>query len=495
MSLDLKQQVAMDLNVHVQILDKHGKLKSDKHFKNTATKRMTDGIALFLAGDGAAENKGAWRPNFISFGTTGILHQPTADHLVLTEDDLEPDFANKTPAENVRTRPWFYSTWLGERCPENQHDSANDPPSEKDGCWSPAYGWKVFNYDPNNPRTFQGELVTYNDGSEDVSYDSDLDQLYRRHPILRADVTLDRAYQRDVGFESFSTDCIFYGYASVKWCNSFFKPENGEIEIPRLAISEIGLFEKDSYPVSGLKTMMAGFRVPTVDDIIYVEPDEVMLVEWRVTIRAMMPGDGVVVTDGVNPVGIAMDVVKDETPGVNRVKVTATVRPANANQSVAWELDAGAGTTMQVDGNEVTVTLGPQDSTGVFYVSAHSTINEGVAAKTAVLTGLVTDIVTGVAVTLESSLVETNQYQFSATVFGKGEFDQNVTWALTGNESAETILSPNGLLTIGQDESADQLVITVTSVGDNEIHSVATILRANIVSGSYVVSDFSILTE
>ena len=67
--------------------------------------------------------------------------------------------------------------------------------------------------------------------------------------------------------------------------------------LDRMAISEFGLYEKNNTDPHGLHTLLAGFRVPTVNDIVYVNKNEVILVEWRVTVRALMPYEGVQDTD------------------------------------------------------------------------------------------------------------------------------------------------------------------------------------------------------
>lgn len=296
----IDQQTQLDLNVQVTVYDEVGKVVQTSKFKNTATQRMTQGIALFLAGDTATyENRtqlnspasglGRWRPNFISFGTTGIDKQPTTPQGKATVNDITA-FENKNPEPGNRTRPWYYSRYLGEH---------------KDGFWDPKYGWGTKEH-PDIP-CFQGELVTEIDPKEPASKF----KIIHRLPLLRADVTLDNSAERAAGQEGYSTDCILYGYASVLWLKQFFKPQNGP-EVSRIAISEVGLYEMDSDTRLGRESLMAGFRVPTVDDIIYVDPGYVMLVEWRVTVRALMPNEQVENTFEPDELLIATDAEVNE---------------------------------------------------------------------------------------------------------------------------------------------------------------------------------------
>lgn len=269
--MEPKSQSLIDCNVRIVVLDKNKKVKQDQWLKNTATKRMTNGIAMFLAGDGESYARGKWRPNYISFGTTGITRQPTNSQEEAKVDKLA--FEDPNPEEGQRTRPSFFSTNLGER---------------SDGFWNPEYGWGTPTH-PNEP-VFQGELVT------DISAESssvDYNKIIHRIPILSANITVGDSRDRDVGKEGLSSDCIFYGYTSVLWGNQFFNPKSGP-SIPKIAISEVGLYEQDSYPATGLNTLMAGFRVPSVDKIIYLDPGEVILVEWRITIRALAPYEQII---------------------------------------------------------------------------------------------------------------------------------------------------------------------------------------------------------
>lgn len=274
--MEPKSQSLIDCNVRVIVLDKDKKVKQDQWLKNTATKRMTNGIVMFLAGDGESYLRGKWRPNYISFGTTGIDRQPTQPQ-GLAYVANPSDFENPNPPEGQRTRPHFFSTNLGER---------------SDGFWNPDLGWGTAS-NPNDP-VFQGELVT------NINTDSSSDnysKIIHRIPILSANVTTDDSRNREVGKEGLSSDCIFYGYTSVLWGNQFFNPQSGP-SIPRIAISEVGLYEQDSFPITGLNTLMAGFRVPSVDKIIYLDPGEVILVEWRVTIRALAPYEQIITKEG-----------------------------------------------------------------------------------------------------------------------------------------------------------------------------------------------------
>lgn len=471
----IDHQTPLDLNVTITVLDEHGNQVRRSKYKNTATKRMTTGIALFLAGDAATyENMaqlgsppsglGRWRPNFISFATTGIDEQPTTADGLATVNDPEA-FANKNPLPGERTRPWFQSQYLGEH---------------SDGFWNPEYGWGT----PEHPNTacFQGELV---EATTSLGNPSPL----RRHQILRAEVTSDNSWEREIGQEGYSTDCILYGYSSVLWNKQFFKPANGP-EVPRIAISELGLYEMDSDSSVGCRTLMAGFRVPSVDDIIYVNPGYVVLVEWRITIRALMPYEGVAGLLAPMPTGISTRAwIIDE----KHAQMDALVHgPSLVPQNVTWSLTGQADpeTTITQDG---LLTLATHESAEALYVRCEAQANPEVYSSSVIITGMIRNLVTGLSIsTLSTALTE---IQLMATVLGKGTFSQDVTWALTGNTSPDTTITQDGLITLAEDEEAYNLTVTATSNDDSQIKSVAAVVRIDKASGVYVVSDFTILTE
>ena len=469
-------QTPLDLNVTITVFDETGKQVRRSKYKNTATRRMTTGIALFLAGDSATyENVtapdqtpsglGRWRPNFISFATTGIDRQPSSINPLATVNDPIA-FANKHPLPGELTRPWFTSKALGEH---------------SDGFWKPQYGWGT----PEHPNDacFQGELVT----DRTAENQPEVTPIHR-HQILRADVTTDNSWEREIGQEGYSTDCILYGYSSVLWNQQFFRPENGP-SVPRIAISELGLYELDSGSAVGDKSLMAGFRVPTVDDIIYVEPNYVVLVEWRITIRALMPYESVRDLAPDSPTGIsARAVVIDE----KQVQMLALVHgPTGVSQRVTWSVTGqmSSGTTIDQDG---LLTIGQSEPSDTLYVRTESQVDPEIYATSVILTGLVKNMVTGISLSTVSS--STTAIQLQATVLGKGTFTQNVTWSLAGQLSPETSITQTGLITFGTDETSSSMRVTATSQDDSTITAVAAVIRIDNISGAYVISDFSLLT-
>lgn len=468
----------LDLNVRVLVLNKDNQVVRESRFKNTATKRMTDSIALFLAGDAstdaqdtAAAPKGKWRPNFVSFGTTGIDAQPTSAQGLATVLDPRA-FADKCPEPGNRDRPWFYSTSIG---------------AHYEHFWNPQYGWG--SEDNPDVACFRGELVTACRPEDEATWAENNWTTIQRLPLLRADVTTDAIGEREVAQDGYGTDVIFYSYASVKWVDQFFNPENGP-SVPRIAISEVGLYELDSSSESGRHSLMAGFRVPTVEDIIYVDPGEVILVEWRVSIRALMPYEGVQDIYEIAPTGVSIYATVLDT---KTVQLHAVVHgPSLVSQNVIWSMTNNS-TNLTTLSSTGLLHLDESETSDVIYVQAKAAVNQELYSSAAVLTGLIRDLVTGLSVSVVNS--SESDIQLQASVLGRGTFSQQVTWSMTGNESPDTTIDSSGLITLAFEETAAEITVTATSVDNNLVYTVAAVVLIDKTSGTYVISDFSVLTQ
>lgn len=494
-------------NVHV-IVGKplpNGKLQvsTDRTFKNTATRLMTASIAKFLAGSEHSYNRKAGRPNFMSFGTMGIKLQP--NNIDITDANrssfLEDNFTDIIVEPEERTRPWFESTSLA------LTDTCGPAVLDEDGYnphfWDYRYGWSErTDGELTNKAVFQGELCTEYGNVYNV------DQV-KRSAILRADVASDCPQDLEYGKDGYASTVIFYGYAPVQWVNYLLAPPNGA-QLQRMAISEFGLYEKSNLDPNGMCTMFAGFRVPSIKDIVYVSKDEVILVEWRVTVRALMPNEKVAATDneGHMVTGISINAAVQETPpGDTRsfVQFSATVLgEGEVDQRVRWDLAESAepykeGTRIGPATGLLTVAANEQD---VVYITATSIIDENVTAKAAVLTGIKTNYVTGI--TVNSHVVDAYNIDFDATVRGKGlDFDQRVSWVPSSDDEHE--LDPDTKITVGAygtakltispTEQCRNIKVTVTSQSDVEIFAASVVVRIGSTEGSYKISDFTILTN
>ncbi len=82
--------------------------------------------------------------------------------------------------------------------------------------------------------------------------------------------------------------------------------------------------------------------------------------------------------------------------------------------------------------------------------------------------------VDSVTITPESATVANGKQEtFTATVEGENNPSQEVTWSIMDNESEDTSIDENGVLTVADDETADEIEVFATSVEDPTVFKVA----------------------
>ena len=509
--LSSQAKVIMNVRVVVGTPDADGRIKvrTDRRFKNTATRLMTESICNYLTGAENTYKRGKGRPNYMGIGTMGITKQPYG---TTQTAEVESSFEDKEYIKGVTTRPWFESTSLaltdvcGPTNPDERGISQH--------FWDADLGWGKdgFTGEVSDEPIFQGELCTSripkHDGepAEQDGWDT-----IGRFPILRSDVLSDCPADWDYGTDGYCSQAIFYGYASVEWVHNLLKPnkrvydEETETwstvsvgpQLDTMAISEFGLYEKTNTDPHGLETMLAGFRVPTENDIVYVNDGEVILIEWRVSVRALMPSEGVLVVSEPAPTGLNIyaEYLGETDQQDKKVQFTGVVRgDAGVRQGITWSIDNNPdySSRTHID-NDGLLIVGNNETEAVVYVTGASIVDPFILSKTAVLTGLLKDFVTGINLTTES--IDALHIQFRALVLGRGNYGTGIHWEMTGAEHPGTTITQTGLLTIDFEETSEEFKITATSTADAQVYSVAAVVRIDKTSGTYVISDFTILTE
>ncbi len=186
----------------------------------------------------------------------------------------------------------------------------------------------------------------------------------------------------------------------------------------------------------------------------------------------------------------AATVTVEKMPIVNSVSITPTVAKAqvgttvgftaevqgenNPDISVDWSLSgtSNAATTLDTDG---TLTIAADESATELTITATS---NGDSTKSASATVLVSaDVVEITSITLTpmaASVIKGQTEQFSVVVEGIESADKSVTWSLDGTTNSGTTLV-DGLLTVAADESATEVTVKATSVGDTTMVAAATV--------------------
>ena len=85
-------------------------------------------------------------------------------------------------------------------------------------------------------------------------------------------------------------------------------------------------------------------------------------------------------------------------------------------------------------------------------------------------------VVESVVITPDSAELEKGQtQQFTAEVTGQNDPSQDVIWSVEGAESDRTAISADGVLTVGDDETATELTVTALSAADETVSASVTV--------------------
>ena len=108
------------------------------------------------------------------------------------------------------------------------------------------------------------------------------------------------------------------------------------------------------------------------------------------------------------------------------------------------------------------------------------------------LTAIFEDIpatVTGITVAPKSAtVIQGGTHNFSATVEGTGNFNRSYSWSVSGNNSAGTSISAEGVLTVDPTETAPTLTVTATSNQDSSVRDSATVTITQLAAPTYTVT-------
>ena len=85
-----------------------------------------------------------------------------------------------------------------------------------------------------------------------------------------------------------------------------------------------------------------------------------------------------------------------------------------------------------------------------------------------------------------ASMCPGDTHKFSAAVLGENDISQEVVWSVTGQQSADTKVAEDGTLTVGKDESADNISVVATSAVNNKVSASVKIQIVHIIIDSGV---------
>ena len=153
------------------------------------------------------------------------------------------------------------------------------------------------------------------------------------------------------------------------------------------------------------------------------------------------------------------------------VEFKATVTGENVKDtSVIWSVTGNESKDTVIDKNGK-LTIAEDETAKTLVVKAASNADPSVVDQVNV--DVTSSNVNKVSVyPAENVKVETGKEQkFTATVEGENVNDNSVTWSIEGNTSKDTMITKDGILTIGKDEKSDKVTVVATSNANNQVVS------------------------
>ncbi|MCQ2512969.1 MAG: hypothetical protein MJ092_06270, partial [Lachnospiraceae bacterium] len=135
----------------------------------------------------------------------------------------------------------------------------------------------------------------------------------------------------------------------------------------------------------------------------------------------------------------------------------------NASHNVQWSISGNHSNNTKISSNGL-LTVAADEPAGTITVTATSAF-DSTKKDTASVNVEVPLVISSVTVTPKNQTVLTGEtLQFSAIVTGTA--DHGVIWSISGNNSSNTTIDEDGILTVDEAEIAQEIQVTATSVFD-----------------------------
>ena len=165
---------------------------------------------------------------------------------------------------------------------------------------------------------------------------------------------------------------------------------------------------------------------------------------------------------------------KVEVGETQKFNATVTGKGDYYNRSVVWTVSGSSNAGTFISSNGV-LTVATDEKAEELTVTA-TAVGDSNKSADATVTVKQPATITGVTVTPTTATVEAGKtQQFTATVTGTGDYNEKVTWTVSGNNSTGTTISTTGLLTVAAGETAATLTVKATAVVDDTKSATATV--------------------
>ena len=161
--------------------------------------------------------------------------------------------------------------------------------------------------------------------------------------------------------------------------------------------------------------------------------------------------------------------LKDVCQG-EQIQYSAQVSGVNSpSQAVTWSVTGAKSADTHIDENGLLSVAKDEAASNIVIKAVSAEDSSKTASQTVNITKRLPRVDAVRLSANTASMCPGDTHKFSAAVLGENDISQEVVWAVTGQQSADTKVAKDGTLTVGKDESADNISVVATSAVNNKV--------------------------
>ena len=170
-----------------------------------------------------------------------------------------------------------------------------------------------------------------------------------------------------------------------------------------------------------------------------------------------------------------------------QIQYAAQVSGVNSpSQAVTWSVTGAKSADTHIDENGLLSVAKDEAASNIVIKAVSAEDSSKTASQTVNITKRVPRVDAVRLSANTASMCPGDTHKFSAAVLGENDISQEVVWSVTGQQSADTKVAEDGTLTVGKDESADNISVVATSAVNNKVSASAKIQIVHIIIDSGV---------
>ena len=170
-----------------------------------------------------------------------------------------------------------------------------------------------------------------------------------------------------------------------------------------------------------------------------------------------------------------------------QIQYSAQVSGVNSpSQAVTWSVTGAKSVDTHIDENGLLSVAKDEAASNIVIKAVSAEDRSKTASQTVNITKRVPRVDAVRLSANTASMCPGDTHKFSAVVLGENDISQEVVWSVTGQQSADTKVAKDGTLTVGKDESADNISVVATSAVNNKVSASVKIQIVHIIIDSGV---------